>query len=86
MADQMLETWWLAPEKFPRTSEGTVPGETGWRWRTHVVESEVARTLKADRVALDLYSPGRAGEEKPDLVIELLVPETVDEEARLNAR
>jgi hypothetical protein len=86
MADQMLESWWQAPEKFPRTSEGTVSGETGWRWRTHVVDNEVARSLKADLVALDLYSPGRAGEERPDLVIELLVPETVDEEARLNAR
>jgi hypothetical protein len=86
MADGLLETWWQAPEKFPRTSEGTVPGEGKWRWRTHIIDSEVARTLKADMIALELYSPGRFGEEKPDLKIELLVPETVDEQTGLNAR
>jgi hypothetical protein len=86
MADGLLETWWQAPEKFPRTSEGAVPGERGWRWRTRVVENEVVRTLKANMVALELYAPGRFGEEKPDLVIELLVPETLDEETGLNAR
>ena len=60
MADQMLESWWQAPEKFPRTSEGAVPGDRGWRWRTRVVENEVAKTLKADMVALELFSQGRS--------------------------
>ena len=60
MADGLLETWWQAPEKFPRTSEGTVPGEGKWRWRTHIIDSEVARTLKADMIALELYQAGSA--------------------------
>jgi|WetSurMetagenome_2_1015567.scaffolds.fasta_scaffold28353_3 hypothetical protein len=85
MADRLLESWWQTPEKFPRTGGGPVPGQAGWRWRTRVVESDTAKSLKANIVALELFSQGR-NEERPDLVIEVLVPEAADEAAGLNAR
>jgi len=86
IADRLLETWWQNRDKFPRSGEGPVPGQTGWRWRARVVESDEARAInKAQIVAVELFHSNRPGAEEPAVRIELLLPETQDEKAGVNA-
>ncbi|MBE3070513.1 MAG: type II secretion system protein [Planctomycetes bacterium] len=89
-ADGLLETWWAKREEFPRSAQGAVPGRDGWSWRTRVVESEEARALGGEVVALEVFGPaGGAGEAavRVELVVAVKDEEERDEtQARADAR
>ena len=81
IADRLLETWWQKRDKFPRSGEGPVPGQDGWRWRARAVDSDAARAIKAQVVAVELLHSNRPGAEEPAARVEVLLPEAKDEQA-----
>lgn len=56
IADALLDGWWKDRSKFPRMDSGTV-NESGWRWRTHVLENDHAEALNAQMIALEIHAP-----------------------------
>ena len=64
IAEDLLGQWFDKPEKFPRSAEGDVRDRPGWRWRTYTVtgaRTEAARKLRADVIAVEVFSPGSPG-------------------------
>ncbi len=83
LADALLEGWWRDLDEFPRSGSGPAPGHDGWTWRTEVVESETARDLGGEVVALEVRGPDpdAEGGERAVVRVELLLPEKADDEA-----
>jgi hypothetical protein len=86
IADRLIEGWWQTRDKFPRTGEGPVPGETGWRWRTRFVENDAAKAIGVETIAVELFHAKRIGSEEPAVRIDVLLPEAARDEAGANAR
>lgn len=76
IAEELLAKWWSDPDEFPRSARGTVPGQTGWTWRTRTVDSKDAEKLNASVVAIEVFGPGSGGtdEDRPAVCVEVLLP------------
>jgi prepilin-type N-terminal cleavage/methylation domain-containing protein len=83
VADELLEGWWRDVDNFPRHGEGRVSGRVTWHWTTRPVESEAARAIGCDVVALELRQATAAGagstDGEPAVRVELVLP--AEEEA-----
>ena len=73
IADSLLGGWWADKASFPRNSEGEVPGQPGWRWRTERLNVSADAALKCEIIALSIVAPGGSGQ-SPSARVEILVP------------
>lgn len=68
----VVEAWWSARE-FPPDGTGQVAVEGTWYWRKTTIHSGEAEQLRAELVAVDIFSSDAPGA-LPAARLELLVP------------
>ncbi len=78
IADGLLGKWWVKRDDFPHNDSGDVPSREGWRWRTRTVQNESAKTLNAEVVALEVFSPYWQ-DTSPTVRVEILLPKKKNE-------